>query len=105
MTTKIYWSSIEYKYDKKAIESKDLKGGFVYAFIKAKDIRDALENLLNELKLQSLVPVEIEFMKPYDLEIEWETPEKTKHYQDLFDEAKKSTNVIFDKFYAFEKYK
>ena len=37
MTTKIYWTSIEYRYDVKSLESKKLKGGFVYAFIKAKD--------------------------------------------------------------------
>jgi hypothetical protein len=105
MTTKIYWTSIEYSYDEKSTESKKLKGGFVYAFIKAKDVRDALEGFLVELRELNLSPVEIEFVKPYDKALEWETPADTKRYLSLFREAKKSTNAIFGEFYAFERNK
>jgi len=105
MTTKIYWTSIEYRYDENSTESKKLKGGFVYAFIKANDVRDALENFLGELRVLNLSPVEIEFVKPYDKALEWETPADTKLYLSLYREAKKSTNAIFDVFYAFERKK
>ena len=102
---KIYWTSIEYRYDEKSIEYKKLKGGFVYAFIKAKDVRDALEIFLRELSILNLNPVEIEFIKPFDKSLEWETPEDTKHHLSLFRQAKKSTNAIFGEFYAFERNK
>ncbi len=105
MTTKIYWTSIEYSYDENSTESKKLKGGFVYAFIKANDVRDALESFLGELRELNLIPVEIEFVKPYDKALEWETPEDTKRYLSLFREAKKSANAIFGEFYAFERNK
>ena len=105
MTKKIYWTSIEYRYDEKSTESKKLKGGFVYAFIKANDVRDALENFLRELRSLNLNPVEIEFIKPYDKALEWETIEDTKHYLNLFRQAQKSTNTVFSEFYAFERNK
>jgi hypothetical protein len=105
MTEKIYWASIEYRYDEKSTESRKLKGGFVYAFIKANDVRDALKNILGELSVLKLSPVEIEFVKPYDKSLGWETPEDTKRYLSLFRLARKTTNVIFSEFYAFEKYK
>ena len=105
MTTKIYWTSIEYRYDEKSTESKKLKGGFVYAFIKANDVRDALENFLLELRVLDLSPIEIEFVKPYDKALEWETPEDTKRHLSLFRQAKKSTNAVFGEFYAFERNK
>jgi hypothetical protein len=105
MTTKIYWTSIEYRYDEKSTESKKLKGGFVYAFIKANDVRDALENFIRELTILNLSPVEIEFVKPYDKALQWESPTDTKRFLSLFREAKKSTNAIFDEFYAFKKNK
>ena len=103
MKTKIYWTSIEYRYDEKSDDFKKLKGGFVYAFIKAKDVRDTLEKILDALKMLNLNPVDIEFIKPYDKTLGWETPENTKRYLSLFKEAGKSTTAIFDVFYAFEK--
>jgi len=105
MTTKIYWTSIEYRYDELSTESKRLKGGFVYAFIKANDVRDALENFLRELTVLNLIPVEIEFVKPYDKAQEWEKPEDTKRHLSLFRQAKKSTTAVFGEFYAFERNK
>ena len=105
MTTKIYWTSIEYSYDENSTESKKLKGGFVYAFIKANDVRDALENFLGELTVLNLIPVEIEFVKPYDKAQEWETPEDTKRHLSLYRQAKKSTNAVFGEFYAYERNK
>lgn len=105
MPTKIYWTSIEYTYNKKSTEYKNLKGGFVYAFIKANDVRDALENFLGELRALNLNPVEIEFIKPYNKALEWETPADTKHFLSLFKAANKSTNAIFSEFIAFKRNK
>ena len=103
MGTKIYWTSIEYRYVEQPIGSKKLKGGFVYGFTKANDVQDALKNFIRELKLLNLSPLEIEFIKPYDKSSEWETPEDNKIYLSLVKEAKKTNNVIFDVFYEFEK--
>lgn len=95
---KIYWTGVEYSYSL----NKNLKGGFVYAFIKAIDVRDALDLLLIRLKQESLIPLEIEFISPYSQEMEWENKKQTKHYSKLYDEALNTDSVIFDDFYAYE---
>lgn len=97
---KVYWSSIEYKYNE---NSHRLKGGFVYSFIKANDVRDALKNLLSELKNKKLEVVEIEFLSPYDLNTVWKTKKQTNRYKELYEEANVSNNiVVFDDFYSYE---
>ena len=96
---KIYWSGVEYSYE----ENKDLKGGFVYVFIKAIDVRDALNLLLNGLKQENLIPLEIEFISPYSQDMEWENKKQTKHYSKLYNEALNTDIIIFDDFYAYEK--
>ena len=34
--------------------------------------------------------------------MEWETDEQTKNYMNLYEESKKSKNVIFDDFFAYK---
>ncbi|AUP80090.1 hypothetical protein [Flavivirga eckloniae] len=97
MNNKVYWSNIEYKH-----KDKGLAGGFVYAFLKATDVREALIKLLIELNNQSLNTVEVEFISPYNEKMEWDTLEQTEHFLSLYQESKKSDNVIFDDFYAYE---
>ena len=105
MIEKIYWSSIEFHYKQKpkTKETTILKGGFVYAFVKAFDVQDALDMIKRSLKKNKLQPIEIEFIKPYEKNIEWESKELTKNYLNLYKEAKRSSEVIFDNLYAYEK--
>lgn len=94
---KVYWSSVEYLYSGK----KNLNGGFVYAFVKAFDVREAFAKLLAVFDEKKMIPVEIEYIMPYDIETEWETPEETFKFLELNSAALKSNEVIFDNFYAY----
>ena len=94
---KVYWSSVEYSYSGK----KNLKGGFVYAFVKAFDVREALAKLLAAFDVKKMTPVEIEYIMPYDIDTEWETPEETSKFLEINNVALKSDEVIFDDFYAY----
>ncbi|MBC5774899.1 hypothetical protein H8S95_12555 [Pontibacter sp. KCTC 32443] len=104
MESKVYWSSIEYKYGDASDNPEKLKGGFAYVFIKAFDVRDALEKISESLDRKGLHPIEIEFISPYDKETEWETSKETKHYKRLFVEALNSSDVVYDDLYAYEKF-
>jgi len=103
MERKIYWSGIEYLYKSDSEEYGELVGGFVYVFIKASDVREALSKIIFELNNEKLNPIEIEFIKPYEEELEWETLDKTKHYMELYKKAESSEKLVFDDFYAYEK--
>lgn len=102
METKIFWTGIEYVYIEGSVEFGQLKGGFVYAFIKAFDVRDALDKLCIELRNRKLKSIEIEFVSPYDEDLEWETDKLTNHYIDMYREASNGTEIIFDDFHAYE---
>jgi len=99
----IFWSSIEYHYSDKSSDFKKLDGGFVYVFIKSFDVREALDLILESLDKQNLVPFNIEFISPYDKEIDWESIDQSNHYLELYNVANNSSDVIYDDFYAYEK--
>jgi len=99
MNKRIYWSSIEFLYKK---QKGNLLGGFVYVFISAFDVRIALKKISNEFILEDLIIKDIEFIKPYHPEQEWDSLERTKHYRQLCEIAEKSSRVEFDTLYAYE---
>ena len=96
MEITIYWSSIEYHYNQDAKEFGDLEGGIVYVFVKATDVREALEKYLKAFKANKMSPIEVEFISPYDERTEWENPATTKHYIELYKEALYTDEIIFD---------
>jgi len=102
MNKNVYWSGIEYIYTQNSLEYNKLKGGFVYAFVSAKDKNIALNKIKMELRNIHLTPVDIEFISLYDRDTKWNNEEQTKHYFDLFNESQKSNQVFFDTFYAYE---
>ena len=102
MNKKVYWSSIEYLYKKEAEEYDKLKGGFVYVFVKASDVKEAMNIIEVSFSKDNLKPIEIEFLEPYDESLEWETSEITKHYLGLFKKAQNTSEIIFDDFHAYE---
>jgi hypothetical protein len=99
---KIYWSGIEYTYAKESPSYGKLQGGFVYGFVQANDARDALKKFEKRLKEEDLIPLQVEFISLYDIEMEWESDEQTDNYCQLYNEAKETSKVIFDDFYAYE---
>lgn len=100
--TKIYWTGIEYNYSKLSPQFGKLAGGFVYGFVKAVNVKEALNKFTNELKLKNIDVKVVEFIKLYDMKMEWETEEHTNKYIQLCEEAKSSNQVLFDDFYAYE---
>lgn len=97
----IYWTSIEYEYLEGSINFNKFKGGFVYAFVKAADVRDALNKFSKEIGSLSLGIKNIEFISPYD-DIPWDNDVEQKKYDNLAKEALRTENVICDEFYAYE---
>jgi hypothetical protein len=103
MESKVFWIGLEYDYLKGHESYPKLEGGFVYAFINGKDVRDVLNRLLVELDELQLKPIEVEFISPYEEDTEWESDEITNHYLELYQLSQESKEVIFDTFEAYEK--
>ncbi len=101
--TRIFWTSIEYTYNSEQSSDDGLVGGFVYAFVNSTDDNEARNKFLSALAQQQMTAKEVDFITPYLDSTEWENEEQTKHYKTLFEDAKKTEDVIFDTFYAYEK--
>jgi len=99
---KIYWSSVEFLYEKKSVDYGKLEGGFVYVFIKSSDAAEALDKIKKAFKEKYLNPIDIDYISPYDPELEWEHEEDQKKYLKLYDFAFHSGLVEFDDFYSYE---
>lgn len=97
----LYWTSIEYKYLPGSSKHGQCKGGIVYAFVSAHDVRDTLKKFEQEMNSLNLEISCIEFVSPYE-NIPWDTPKEEKKYKQLAKEASETGDVICDDFYAYE---
>ena len=99
---RIYWTNVEFKFKENHPDSDKYKGGEVFAFVKSKDTQSALERFKKELNNLHYEPFDFEFIKPYDLTIEWEEKSETERYRKLNKITTDSDDVIFDDFYVYE---
>ena len=100
MSNKVYWSGIEYIYREGSTHSDNLKGGFVYVFVSALDVLDSIAKIKHSFDKQGLEPLVIEFVTPYNEDMQWESDDETMHFRMLFEEAQQSTELVFDDFYT-----
>jgi hypothetical protein len=102
MKNETYWAGIEYDYLEEHMQYSKLKGGFVYVFLSAKDVRDLIEVVENEFKRKKLSIVRVEFVNIYDRETKWKNAEDQKRYKQIVKEAELTKKVVFDDFYSYE---
>lgn len=97
----VYYSSVEIAFAEGSEYHGDLEGGFVYAFVRARDARDAMPAILEEIAACGLEVVEMEFVAPYE-DVPWETEEEQARYDLLARRAQEAEGVVLDDIEAFE---
>ncbi len=96
----LYWTSVEFDIvDPSAYE--DCVGGFVYLFLKARDVRGAIPKIEKAIEEEGLRINTIEFVAQYD-EIPWDSEEEQVQYDSLARKAKESEEVVWDEIVAYE---
>ena len=98
---KIYWAGIEFSYTIQAPEFEELKGGFLYVFIKSSNANEACRHIESALLSKGMKIETLEFISLYEKNMEWETPEQSNHFLELYQEAQNSNDVILDDIYAY----
>ncbi|MCK5836305.1 MAG: hypothetical protein KAH09_03480 [Desulfobacula sp.] len=97
---KVYWTSVEFD----IVNPEDYEnciGGFVYLFLKARDVQDAVPKIQESIGEEGLTIDTIEFVSPYD-ETPWDTKEDQIQYDALAEEAQNSGEVVWDQISAYE---
>jgi hypothetical protein len=100
---RVYICDVDYLYKKEADEFEKFTGGAVYVFVRAFDVRDAVQHLEEDMKLRSIEPREIVSISPYNVEQEWANEEEQTHYLHLYVECEKVNPVVYDDFMAYER--
>ena len=96
----VYWTSVEFDIvDPSAYE--DCVGGFVYLFLKAADVREAIPKIETAIEEEGLRINQIEFVAPYD-ETPWNSEEEQLQYDALAREALLCDAVVWDEISAYE---
>ncbi len=96
----LYWTSVEVDIvNPSAYE--DCVGGFVYLFLNAHDVREAIPKIEAALAEEDLRINQIEFVALYD-EVPWDTEEEQILYDSLAKQASESEEVIWDEIFAYE---
>lgn len=62
-----------------------------------------LEHFLKSLTDYQVKIINVEFVKPYEKHMVWESEDQTKHFLELFKCAKKEKGVVLDGFYVYKK--
>lgn len=96
----VYWASVEFDILNPE-EYENCVGGFVYLFLKAGDVLDAVEKIQTAVKAENFAIQAIEFVSPYD-EVPWESQADQQLYDSLAKEAEQSDEVIWDELAAYE---
>ena len=96
----VYLLSVEYAYSP---ETSSMEGGFVYVFVKSHDALSAYLSVSKELEQDGRIPICWEFIKPYDVDTQWENEEYKVHNMGLYNLATTSNKCVFDVFYDYEK--
>jgi len=97
---KVYWTSVEFDIIDPS-EYEDCVGGFVYLFVKARDVREAIPKIEATIEQEGLRMDSIEFVSQYD-EISWDSEEEQVLYDSLAREANACDEVIWDEIFAYE---
>ncbi len=94
----VYIASIEFDLAESHPEFGKLKGGFVYAFVKAINVESAKRIIAESLQNEFLIPKVFEFVNEYS-KMEWETDKDQVHFDQI---AIQVDHIHFDDFYMYE---
>ncbi len=97
----VYWTDIEYHLLSTHSEFKNVKGGFVFAFVQADDAKEALNKFELSLKKEKIKAVNYKFIKPYEPNI-WQDKKTENHYLEIIVETLATIKVVFDDFYVYK---
>jgi hypothetical protein len=97
---KTYWTSVEFDILEPS-QYENCIGGFVYLFLKAKDVLDAIPKIKNAIIQEDLKINQIEFVSEYD-EVPWDSEEEQIKYDSLAKKAGACEDVVWDEIFAYE---
>ena len=75
----------------------------MYVFYRTDDVRKMIMSIERRFQAMNLEVKVVEFVKPYDKEMEWDTIENAKHFGDLYKQSIAVDELVLDGFYAYEK--
>ena len=93
----VFWAEVEFLYkNKKSMQVS----GMVFVFVKAIDVKSALEKIRNDFLKSNKKPVFFNFIKPYN-EL-WSNEKDDLKYSKMCTIASQTDSCVFDTFYDYK---
>ena len=99
---RVYWANVEFSYEEGSAQHGIFEGGIVYAFVRAFDVRDAIDKIEEECESRDLAVRAVDYVAEYN-EVPWETEEDQLHFDGVAALAGSTREVFLDSFEVFER--
>lgn len=101
MKTKVFYGGFEVRPTDKNTIMAGKKGGFVYCFSAAEDIRSALDKMEESFAEDEYLILFCEFVRVYE-QIDWDDPEEQVRHDALATEVMETNENRYGIFYTYE---
>lgn len=98
----VYWANVEFTYEEGSAQHGLFEGGLVYAFVRAFDVREALDKFEEEFEDRDLGIRAIDYVTPY-IDVPWENEEDQLHFDGVAALAASTTETFLDSFEVYER--
>ena len=100
--SRVYWANIEFTYEAGSAQHGLFEGGVVYAFVRAYDVRDALDKMEEEFEDRNLGVRAVDYVTEYN-EVPWENGDDQLHFDGVAALAGSTGEVFLDSFEVYER--
>ncbi len=100
--TQVYWTNVEFTYEEGSAQHGLFEGGLVYAFVRAFDVREALDKFEEEFESRDLGIRAIDYITVY-AEVPWENEEDQLHFDGVAALAGSTSETFLDSFEVYER--
>jgi len=99
---RVYWSNVEFTYNKGSAQHGIFEGGVVYAFTRAFDARQAILRIEAEFVARGLGMRSVDYVAEYG-EIPWDNDNDQLHFDGVAALAGSTGEVFLDSFEVYER--
>jgi hypothetical protein len=100
--TRVYWANVEFTYEEGSAQHGLFEGGLVYAFVRAFDVREALDKIEEEFEDRDLGIRAVDYITEYQ-EVPWGNEEDQLHFDGVAALAGSTGESFLDSFEVYER--
>lgn len=99
---RLYWAFVEFSYEEGSAQHGIFEGGTVYAFLRAYDVREAIDRMEEEFEDRNFAIRAVDYVSEYR-DVPWDNEEDQMHFDGVAALAASTRDVFLDSFEVYER--